>query len=197
MSFEYLDLESEFEVVDRGSTTFRSDHKIGLKAISATRFLIREYSWSGTGVDREPVPEVVSEEDKWGHPLQRIHGPLICEKRRRIMVVDLGRTLHIDERENVHFRHRMRDLNGTFEPFFELGPSKRVLNSIRMRITLPNWNNLRVSYTRTVGEDKKVVDSRNLQAHYNNNDRVSFQIEVSNAEQLKMGHKLSWIHNEN
>ncbi|MGO7422225.1 hypothetical protein ACCT09_20610, partial [Rhizobium ruizarguesonis] len=88
MSFEFVAVEHQLEIVDRNSTTFRSEHKYRIRAKEPSRFFIRQYFWTGAGVEKEPVPEIVSDVDDWGFPNQRIHGPLLCEETSRILIVD-------------------------------------------------------------------------------------------------------------
>lgn len=194
MSFEFLATEHQLEVVDRNSTTFRSEHKYWLKASRPERFFIRQYSWSGAGVEREPVPEVVTSVDKWGFPKQRIHGPLLCEDKQRTLIVDLGRTLSEGEEEFIHFRHKMKDLNRKFEPRLSAKPTTKVTNQILLRVTLPAWDELNVRYERFEGGTKKIVASSELMPTNSENGRLTFETTILNPNEDNCGHKIEWSH---
>ncbi|MBY2987007.1 MULTISPECIES: hypothetical protein [Rhizobium] len=196
MSFEFSAVEHQLEIVDRNSTTFRSEHKYWIKAEKATRFFIRHYVWTGSGVEKEPIPELVTEVDDWGFPHQRIHGPLLCEEASRILIVDLGRMIDEGENEFVHFRHRMKDLKATFKPMLSVQPTKKVKERIVLRIIVPDWTDLVVRYRSFTRDTKKVVVTRTLSPTQSSNGRLTFERTILNPSEKNLGHKLEWSHQE-
>lgn len=195
-TFNFCAVEHQLEVVDRSSTTFRSEHKFSIEATLPSRFFIRDFFWTGSGQEKEPVPEVVSEIDTWGFPIHRIHGPLVREGNSRILIVDLGRTIGIGEKELVHFRHRMKDLEGTFRPFFKVKPSSKIRDSLVLRVVLPEWEGLRVLYRRFTHDTEKVVETEEIKPTRNENEKLCFEKQIFNPSVQSMGHKLEWSHQE-
>lgn len=194
MSFEFVTVEHQLEIVDRNSTTFRSEHKYRIRAKEPSRFFIRQYFWTGDGVEKEPVPEVVTGVDDWGFPNQRIHGPLLCEETSRILIVDLGRTVEADEEEFVHFRHKMKDLNRKFERRLSVKPTTKVLDNIVLRLIIPDLDELVVRYRSFTRDTKKVVASSALKATQSENGRLTFEKTIFNPNEKNLGHKLEWSH---
>ena len=134
-SFRRIKSEHKFEVVDEGSTTFRSEHHYLVEVIKPTRFFFRQFFWTGSdNSDETTILETAI--DQWGHPLHRLHGPIIRENRSRIVIVDLGRTLVQGHREEITFRHNLSDLKGTFEPRFSY-TAKPNDGELSIRVLLP------------------------------------------------------------
>lgn len=196
MSFLFCKANHHLEVVDRGSMTFRSEHTFLLEAAVASRFFHHEYFWTGSGAERETLPEVVSEIDEWGFPQHRIHGPLIVEGNKRILVVDLGKTLQPGEQAVVNFRHRMKDLKGTFVPMLQVRPSSRVRDHIKLKVSVPNWRGLEVKCHEFASDTEEVLVSRKVPPQQLSPSRLAFEVEILNPSSGKSGHKLEWTHDE-
>ena len=193
--FAFRDVEHQLEIVDRRATTFRSEHTFVIEALVPSRFFPRTYFWTGSGVEKEQVPEVISDIDAWGLPKQRIHGPLIVEGSSRTLIVDLGRTIEKKEKETVKFRHKMRDLNGTFEPRLGVHPSTQVKNRIELRVIIPDWTDLRVRYQTFTHEGGKTVHSEDL-SPYIKDERLTFVKEILKPRERNLGHRIVWTHKE-
>lgn len=196
MSFRYKSVEHQFEVADRGSTTFRSEHKFELEAIQATRFFIRNWFWTGSGAEKEPIPEVLCEIDKWGFPRHRIHGPLVSENRSRIVVVDLGRTLAIGETDILHFQHKMKDLKGTFEPRFQISPTAEISDRIVMRLVVPDWKGLRVEFNKFSRVTKDVLATSISTPTKLLVGRIHFEEVVDGLADRDVGYRFEWSHDD-
>ena len=196
LAFRILEVDHQLEVVDRRSTTFRSDHDFLIEAQIPSRFFVREYFWTGSGSEQEPVPDLLTDIDLWGFPMQRIHGPLLILGDTRTLVVDLGRTIQPGERVRVRFQHRMKDLNSSFEPKLVVRPSTQVRNRIKLRVILPSWNGLRMIYERFTHDTSEVVDATPLDPVDASPDKLTFEKEVINPSEDNMGHKLAWKHQE-
>jgi len=195
-NFSFCAADHHLEVVDRRSTTFRSEHTFRIQAEVESRFFVRDYYWTGSGVETEKPPEVVSEVDKWGLPFHRMHGPLLVEGNFRIMVVDLGRTLGVGEEETVGFRHQMKDLAGTFQPFFRIKPSTQVRDTLTLRLTLPDWQGLKCHYRKFTHDTEKVVDSEEVELEQDAAGRKTVYKQIINPSEQNMGHVLEWTHDE-
>lgn len=141
--FMVLSCEHVLEVLDDNSTTFRSEHKFLVQALLPSRFFERSYLWSGT--DHTDAPEVSCPTDLWGHPLNRVHGPVIREGPARIVLVDLGRQLPVGETATVCISHELRDFGATFQP--RLGVRGRPgLKSAVLSVILPSRLAGKVTY---------------------------------------------------
>ncbi|MBY3102240.1 hypothetical protein HFO69_31830 [Rhizobium laguerreae] len=197
MSFHFCKADHHLEVVDRASMTFRSEHRFLLEATVPSRFFHHGYFWTGSGAERETMPEVVSEIDDWGFPQHRIHGPLIVEGDARILVVDLGRTLSPGEQTTVHFRHRMKDLKNTFKPMLQVRPSSSVREEITLKVTLPNWSGLDVNFRQFTHDTEKVLVSRKVNPQESDASRLVFEVVIVNPNSGNLGHRLEWTHDEN
>lgn len=195
-TFSFCSAEHHLEVVDRRSSTFRSEHSFRIRANVESRFFVRDYFWTGSGVEREKPPEIVSEVDVWGMPMHRMHGPLLVEGNFRILVVDLGRTLGVGEEETVIFRHQMKDLDGTFKPFFRFKPSTQIRDSLDIRLTLPPWTGLKCFYRKFTHDTEKVVHSEEMPLHENGFGKFSIHKQVVNPSERNMGHVLEWSDND-
>ncbi|PDS43174.1 hypothetical protein CO662_20665 [Rhizobium anhuiense] len=196
MSFRYRTVEHQFEVVDRGSTTFRSEHKFDLEALQPSRFFIRNWFWTGSGAEKEPIPEVLCEIDKWGFPKHRIHGPLVIQNRNRIVVVDLGRTLAVGETDVLHFRHKMKDLEGSFEPRFQISPTAEISERIVIRLVLPDWKGLRVEFKKFSMVTKDVLATSASTATRSMAGRVNFEEVVDGLADRDVGYRYEWRHDD-
>jgi hypothetical protein len=196
MSFQFDKAEHYLEIVDRSSTTFRSEHKFWITALQPSRFLHRDYFWTGSGAHREKLPEVVSDIDEWGFPYHRIHGPIIVEGTSRILVVDLGRTLAAGEKTMVHFRHRMKDLRKTFEPLFRVLPSSQVKEKITIRLKMPDWNGLEIEYRGFDHVTEEVLVSRKLEPILTEGGTLTFEEVFVNPSSGNIGHRIDWSHSE-
>lgn len=196
MSFRFREVEHQLEIVDRGWTTFRSEHKFWLEAKQPTRFFVRDFFWTGSGAEKEPVPELVSEVDVWGFPHHRVHGPMLVEGESRVLVVDLGRTIGKGEVEVVHFRHRMKDLGGTFNPVLASLPATEIIKRLAIRLILPRGAPQKVMYYSVTHDTNKVVDSREVAAVTLEDGRLLFERIVLNPKKKNLGHKLQWEHHE-
>ncbi|RWX40280.1 hypothetical protein EHH54_13165 [Rhizobium leguminosarum] len=196
MSFLFCKVDHHLEVVDRASMTFRSEHKFLIEAKEPSRFLHRDYFWTGSGAERETLPEVVSEVDDWGFPQHRIHGPLIVEGNARILVVDLGRTLTVGEQTTVHFLHKMKDLKSTFKPMLRVRPSSLVRDQITLKVTVPNWSGLEMHFRQFTHDTEKVLVSRKVEPQELEGGRLAFEVVIVNPNGGNLGHKLEWTHDE-
>jgi hypothetical protein len=136
--FDVVSAFHSLEVIDLASTTFRSEHKFEVKAVSPSRFFVRQWFWTGSGSVNEAPPDLVTDYDQWGHPIQKIHGPIVVENESRIVVVDLGRIVQIGERVAVHFLHRLKDLDRTSRPFLSTVPKPRDMRQYKLRVVLPH-----------------------------------------------------------
>ncbi len=165
-----------------------------VEATLPSRFFVREYYWTGSGVEKEPVPELVSDIDAWGFPLQRIHGPLIVEGQARIVLVDLGRTINVGEQETLVFRHKMKDLGGSFRPFLRVRPTKAIENVLRLTVVLPEWSGLRVQYLRFTHDTEKVIESEEIMGRSACEGRLVFEKEIFKPNRNNMGHRIEWTH---
>jgi hypothetical protein len=194
MLYRYRNVEHQFEVADHGSTTFRSEHKFDLEALQPNRFFVRNWFWTGSGVEKEPIPEVLSPIDKWGFPRHRIHGPLVIENRSRIIVVDLGRTLAVGETDQIHFLHKMKDLEGSFRPTFQISPSAEVMERIVMRLVVPSWKNLRVKFTKFSMKTKEPLET-SVSASTKSRNRLRFEETISHPEK-DVGYRFEWTHED-
>lgn len=191
--FKFHSVEHQLEVLDWNSTTFRSEHIFKVEAAVPSRFFVREFSWTGSGVEREPLPEVISDIDKWGFPSHRVHGPMIIEDDMRTLVVDLGRTMKVGEVETIHFRHRMKDLAGTFKPFFRVRPSRDISQSLIFRVILPDRPGVRMEYKCFPRENEDTTPATMLEAARVENGKQIFEKAIVNPSEDKMGHKLEWF----
>lgn len=196
MSFAFCKAFHHLEVVDRASMMFRSEHKFVLEATAPSRFFYHDYFWTGSGSERETLPEVVSEIDDWGFPQYRIHGPLIVEGNARILVVDLGRTLAVGEQATVHFHHKMKDLKGTFKPMLRVRPSSVVREELTLKVTVPNWDGLEMHFRQFTHDTEKVIVSRKVEPENSEGGRLTFVEIIVNPNSGNLGHKLEWTHNE-
>lgn len=177
------------EVLDDSCTTFRSEHIFLIRAELRSRFFLRRFKW--TGSDDEEEPELETTYDKWGHPTQRVHGPVIREGQWRIVVVDLGRALEIGEEDNLHFRHRLRDLNGKFEPFLGHSP-KPGTQHINLKVVLPESLSKDVIFDERMLDTDKVIDSVPLSGQSVDQNRFVFEKEIPNPAQQNRAYRIRW-----
>lgn len=163
-AFSKVGVEHYFKVVDEDSTTFKSKHTFRIRANVPARFFYRQYFWTGVDVHETPKPRILSEKDKWGHPLHRIHGPVICENQSRIVLVDLGRTMNVGQEDTVRFEHQFFDLESKFEPFFGQQVSSITEPPERIAITvdLPRRLARNVHFTEVYPDTRSEASSENL-----------------------------------
>jgi hypothetical protein len=186
--FTKVRVDHEFEVLDDSSTTFRSQHNFLVRAELRGRFFQRRYQWTGSDEDERPTLETVY--DMWGHPQHNIHGPVIREGRWRIILVDLGRTLEIGDQDVVHFHHRLRDLNGKFQPFLGNSP-KPGTKYITLKVILP------LSLAHDVFYDERMLDTDNVIATKELqgvpvDGKVQFVENIPDPVQLNRGYRIRW-----
>ncbi|MDE4099724.1 hypothetical protein [Phaeobacter gallaeciensis] len=112
------------------------------------------------------------------------------------MIVDLGRTLSVGEEVTVRFRHQMKDLAGTFRPFFKFKPSTEIQERLNLRLTLPNWDGVRCHYHRFTHDTEKVVEVEEVPLQLNEAGKISIHKQIVNPSEQNMGHKLEWSHDE-
>jgi len=179
------------EVLDDACTTFRSEHVFSIRAELRSRFYNRRFQWTGSDDDEEPILQTTY--DKWGYPLHRIHGPIIREGPWRIVVVDLGRTLEIGEEDILHFHHRLRDLNGKFEPYLSHAPQPGTKNII-LHVILPKSLAHDVVFDDRMLDTDKVIDSEGLTGEPLDAARMLFAKEVPNPAQLNRVYRIRWKH---
>lgn len=196
MSFRFREVEHQLEVVDLGWTTFRSEHKFWLEAKQPARFFVRDFFWTGSGAEKEPPPELVTEVDVWGFPHHRVHGPMLVEGESRVLVVDLGRTIGKGEVEVVEFRHRMKDLGKTFNQVLSSESTSEIVKRLALRMILPRDASQRVRYLSVTTDTKKVIDSREVTAVPLEDGRMLFEAVILNPKKKNLGHKLQVEHNE-
>ena len=194
--FNYENVDHRLEVVDRSATTFRSEHYFDMKAREPSRFFIREYGWTGSGMASEQVPELVTGIDKWGFPLQRVHGPVVIENNLRILVIDLGRTISKGERVEVRFKHKMKDLSNTFQSRLSFAPSRKIRGTLKLSVSLPDWKQLRVMYQKFTHDTQKIVDSTQIEPEVPTSGRLIFVKEIVKPSAENMGHKLVWSYDD-
>lgn len=97
------------------------------------RFFEKRYTFTGAGIEKTPI--IASGRDPLGHARHRLHGPVIYEGDRRILLVDLGRDVALGDRELLEIKQTFIDTTGTFEAFLgrivpsapQLVPEKLVL----------------------------------------------------------------------
>jgi hypothetical protein len=196
LSFSICSANHHLEVVDRRSTTFRSEHIFKIRANTKSRFFVRDFIWTGSGEIREKPPEVVSAVDIWGIPKHRMHGPLLVEGSARTLVVDLGRTLSVGEEETVCFRHEMKDLKGTFKPRLRMKPSTEFLECLDMRVTLPQWAGLRCLFREFSRSNDKVLGTEKIEGKRDSAAKISFHKQIVNPNEKNVCYGIEWSHNE-
>ena len=187
----YTILESDhlLEVLDDNSTTFSSRHIITIRAEIPSRFFVRRYSW--TGMDHADTHEIVCRHDLWGHPVHKVHGPVIREGVARILVVDLGRTLEIGELETVHIRHHHRDFGGTFEPF--LAARARPGNQkLTLTVNLPKRLADKVTYRESMMDTNNDVDVEPLVGTESQVGKVFFTRTIQPPAESNRRYSLCW-----
>jgi hypothetical protein len=144
--------DHELRVLDVDSLTIETKHQYLLEATRSARLFQRRYTWTGRGVENRPV--VDPSPDGAGHTTHRLQGPVILEQaQKRIMVVDLGRTLTEGKRTVVTVSHRFVDTAGDFDR--RLGHAAYPgCQHISLKVTLPpgTWKVVRV--VRHVGEEQ-------------------------------------------
>jgi hypothetical protein len=128
-------------IVEPSSRTIRTWHEFKIRACRRERFFERQFTFSGGGIEKEPV--ITSGVDELGHARHKLHGPVIREGKERLMLVDLGRWLEPEEVEVVQIEHTFIDPEGRFEPF--LGAFvKPECQRISIEVLLPNIDHLAV-----------------------------------------------------
>ncbi len=133
--FVQVNVQHELQVYDRSLMTMRSEHILHLRARRPSRFFERTFSWSGTGIEKDP--KVRSGKDALGHATHRLHGPLVRNGEERIYLIDLGRRLKPGEEEIVEVEQWFIDAGRTFQPF--LGHTARIgCEGIDLRVRLPD-----------------------------------------------------------
>ena len=100
--------EHQLEVMDRQCMTIRTRHKLTLEARRTSRFFQRPYTWTGSGIEKDP--EIISGSDDLGHATHRLHGPIIRSGTKRIFIIDLGREYQSGETVEVEFKQTLLDL---------------------------------------------------------------------------------------
>jgi hypothetical protein len=189
-SFEYLSVSHLLEVVDGGSANFKSEHRFELKAVNPARFFVRNYWWTGSGSD-DSLPELISEIDQWGFFRHRIHGPMIVENTSRIVVVDLGRRLQPGETEVVQFKHRMKDLDGTFQPYLRVGPDT-VASKVALTVILPESLSREVYYEVADGVSGQATEVDKMTGTVLDQRRRSFERSFEKLTARKSVHLIRW-----
>lgn len=165
------EVHHSLEVLDDNSTTFRSDHSFTVEAEIPSRFFVRSYRWTGT--DETDTPELDSAYDIWGHPVQRLHGPVIREGQTRIVLVDLGRTLQVGEIERIRIRHSLRDFGKSFQP--RLGRQARPgLQQLTLTVTLPAPLADNVIYQESEVDSRKVLETEILTGEATSDAKLRF-----------------------
>lgn len=189
--FAKVSASHTLEVLDDSCTTFRSEHIFLIQAQLRSRFFNRRFSWTGSDDDEEPILETTY--DKWGHPMHKIHGPVIREGPWRIVLVDLGRTLEVGEEDLLHFHHRLRDLNGKFEPYLEHSP-KPGTKKIVLKVILPESLAHDVVFDERMFDTDKVMHSEPLSGNSLDATRKLFAREIPNPVQLNRAYRIRWVH---
>lgn len=125
----------EMRVLDASAMTIHTRHRYDLRCIATTRFFQRRFTWTGTGIEAQPVIEPA--EDEAGHRMHNLHGPVIREgNNRNLMVVDLGRTLDVGDEVSVEMSHRFVDTGGKFVRYVgQKAPAG--MRSLDLRLLLP------------------------------------------------------------
>ncbi len=178
--------------MDEASTTFRSEHIFRVCAKEDSRFFTRKFSWTGSGSTLEPAPEIVTDYDIWGFPKLKIHGPMIVENQSRIVIVDLGKTLGPGQEETVHFKHQLKDLNGTFEPFLSVSSKQGPVEILKLQVSLP------VSFVKSVYFDtfdvstKSAIDVKKLECGQNCDKFNIYKMEIVSPKFENLGYKIRW-----
>jgi hypothetical protein len=189
LGFTKVTASHEFEVLDDASTTFRSEHKFEIRAELRGRFFLRRYTWTGSEDEAPPILETPY--DVWGHPLHRIHGPVIHEGVWRIVLVDLGRTFEVGDQDTVHFYHRLRDLNGKFEPYLGHDP-KPGTQHIRLFVILPDTLAHDVVFDERMLDTDNVIKQVPLLGKPIDGGRTSFETEVPDPITVNRGYRIRW-----
>ena len=180
-----------FDVVDEASTTFRSEHVFNVKAAIRTRFFMRQFFWTGGGTTQEAPPELVCDLDRWGFPKHKIHGPVIVESKSRTLLVDLGRTVEIEEFETIHFRHKLKDLAGSFEPHLAHTP-KAGTEIITLNVSLPASLAGKVYYEEVTVDTDSVIDGHQLQPTLEEDGRAHFSMTVNDCKTANRQYRIVW-----
>jgi len=126
---------AELRPLDPNHVTIVTRHIYEVEATRQTRLLQRRYTWTGTGVENRPAVEPNA--DPIGHTTHKLLGSVLYEAdRKRMMVVDLGRTLSEGDTATVEVSHRFVDTGGTFDP--HLGHTAyEGCRSITLAVVLP------------------------------------------------------------
>lgn len=187
--FETPKVSHKLEILDDACTTFKSEHIISIRAVLRSRFFLRRFMWSGS--DDDEAPDIETKCDIWGHPKHRIHGPLLREGRWRIVLVDLGRTFEVGEEDTLHFHHKLRDLNGRFEPFLGHTP-KLGTEHLKLEIILPASVSQNVAFAERMTDSGMVVDTQQMSGEPVGDGRFRFAKEVHNPVQRNRSYRICW-----
>lgn len=188
-AFARPSVSHHFEVVDDASTTFRSEHIFRVKAQIQTRFFLRQYYWTGSGVD-EPQPELVCAYDTWGFPKHKLHGPIIVEGSSRTVLVDLGETYDVGAEDTIHFQHRLKDLERRFQPHIGHVP-KPGTKEVSLSVTLPLSLAENVSLESISIDTRKVMDSERL-VGVNTDGKLKFSRTIKNPKTSNTLYQIRW-----
>ena len=190
-TFTWLSVSHAFEVVDASSTTFRSEHIFRVRAEIDTRFFTRHYFWTGSGSVDEPEPLLVCEDDVWGFPQHRVHGPVIIEGTSRILVIDLGRTLVAGQEEVIHFCHRLKDLNHTFDPY--IGHLSRPgMKKLDLSVALPEALSENVTFQERMLDTGSAIHVEQLHPMCIKNGTCKFDKQVTKLASENRGYRICW-----
>jgi hypothetical protein len=176
------------EVMDERLTTFRSNHEITIKAVLRSRFYLRRFIW--TGSEGDDVPELLSDFDHWGHPIQKVHGPVIKDGEWRLIVVDLGTTMEIGEVGVLKFKHHLRDLEGTFQRFLAHRP-KTGTQMVDLQVILPRSISASVTGN-CISDTGKVLYSKNLEPVSEYAGKPVFRYVVAEEMQPNRKYQIAW-----
>lgn len=114
-SFFRAEAEHQLEVVDRPHTVIRTRHKLLLQARRKSRFYVRTYTFTGSGIEKDPL--ILSGRDELGHATHRLHGPVLRDRDERLFLIDLGREYAAGEQVEVEFKQTFLNLDRTMSQF--------------------------------------------------------------------------------
>jgi hypothetical protein len=188
-AFTNVKVDSTLEVLDDKATTFRSFHSYTVRAELPGRFYVRTYVWTGT--DHNDTSEVVSDHDIWGHPRHRCHGRVIREGSSRIVVVDLGRTLEPGEIEEIHIRHELRDLGGTFLP--RLGHvAKQGNEQVDLAVVLPARLADKAVFREFMNDTGHEIDMEHLTGVVQDSGAIRFSKRLPTPTHTNRTYRICW-----
>lgn len=179
-AFKYLYKYHEMKVLDGKHSSFETNHKYRIKCLIPTRFYMQNYTWTGTNTAEGT--EIISELDDFGKPLQRLHGPVICENRSRTLLVDLGRTFDVGDEGEVHVRHFLHDHEGTFKRHLAF-TSQKGQGKGELVVSLPIGAHSNVTLQIVNEENESTTRSTKMQPSHEGDGYATYRWVVNSKDQ--------------